>query len=124
MLIRKIEYLAAKADLEKDYYVSSVPGQPNMVSLKRRPAQSRVQRQRAAQSEAVSHFKMVIRLAKAEYDDPAKRLLWQQEFKAYQETRRRHQRDPFLYHNHRVPNLWAYVQCVIRERLSASSADC
>lgn len=116
MIIRKMEYLLNAAEFEKEYYVSAVRGRDDVVSLKRKPQQSAAQRSRAAASSAVAEFKKIVALAKAEYSDPVKLQHYAEEFAAYQETRRRHQRDPFIYHNCRVPNLWAYVQCVVRER--------
>lgn len=116
MLIGRMEYLLNAAEFEKEYYVSAVPGREDMVSLKRRPQQSIAQRSRAAASPAVAEFKKIVAIAKAEYNDPVKHQQYAEEFAAYQETRRRHQRDPHIYHQCRVPNLWAYVQCVVRER--------
>lgn len=123
MVIELKDYLIAKSELEKEYYVSRIPGDPKHVSLKQRPKQPASQRKTASESLAVQETRIVSQLAKAEYHDPAHRREWELDYDDYRKRRKASHRDPNRWNTQNVSTLWLYILVRIRqERLFSTGS--
>lgn len=114
MVIELNDYLIAKSDLEKEYYVSRIPGDPKHVSLKARPKQPASQRKTASESLAVRETRIVSQLAKVEYHDLVRRREWELDYDDYKRRRKASHRDPFRWNTQNVSTLWRYILVCIR----------
>lgn len=110
--------------LDKNHYMVPCPWRPGYVIIKQKPGphdepgtrKERRWKMPENQANGVNQFKAYQAIASAEYKDPEKRKVWEEEYKAWVEREKKCDRSGTELNGHIVRFLWDYIRIRIKER--------